>query len=111
MNPKDTLARANRFAFFLLFFCIAFSSCKKCIVCQNTCYICKSTVSSSIDTICNTDYPNEDIFKELISGYKSHNYNCALSKPQREVELCDTKSSLNNFKQSYELLRYQCLDK
>lgn len=112
MNLKDILAPINKYWVLLLFFIFAFSSCKKCMVCKNTCYICKSNVNINlVDTLCNTDYPDDMLFNDLIANIRSRNYTCNISKSSKEVELCDTKSSLNNFKQSYEVLRYQCLDK
>jgi hypothetical protein len=88
----------------LALMCGGVMSCKQCITCKNRCYVCVG----SVDTLCNTDYPTDQLFDTLLVSYARTGHPCTEVTSLKSQTLCDSKSSLNNYRTVYEDQRYKC---
>jgi hypothetical protein len=83
-------------------------SCKKCYVCSSDCQTC--TVQGFPLQVCSSTFADEATYQQAILGFIAAGATCTGSTGG-DVEICDDKTSADNFKKLYEDQGLSCKDK
>lgn len=87
---------------------LATASCKKCYVCSNECQSC--TVQNVPLELCSADFPDPNTYQTAILGIQAAGGTC-IPNSGNEQEICDDKTTADNFKKLFEEQGLVCRDK
>lgn len=87
---------------------LATASCKKCYVCSSECQSC--VVQNIPVELCSSDFPDPITYQTAILAAQAAGGNC-IGSNGGEQEICDDKTTADNFKKLFEEQGLVCRDK